>query len=89
MLVKATITPEQCRGARAMLGITRADLSTLAQVAQATLADFEAGKRAPYARTLADVRAALEAKGATFVADEARVGVLVVPKDSGKGAGSD
>lgn len=63
------ITPEQCLGARAMLGLSRADLSAAAKVAASTLADFEAGKRTPYARTLGDVRAALEARGAIFLAD--------------------
>lgn len=33
----------------------------------ATLADFETGKRRPYDRTLADIRAALEAGGVAFV----------------------
>jgi transcriptional regulator with XRE-family HTH domain len=77
MLEENTITPEQCMGARAMLGLSRADLAKLAKVAQDTLASFEAGKRTPYARTLADVRAALEAKGASFVHDPKRSGVLV------------
>ena len=80
MLDEKPITPAQCRGARAMLGLSRADLAELASVAQATLADFEAGKRHPYARTLADVRRVLEARGATFVDEENRAGVLV-PKD--------
>jgi hypothetical protein len=33
----------------------------------ATLADFEAGKRTPYDRTLSDVRQALEKAGVIFV----------------------
>ena len=40
-------------------------------MAASTLADFEAGKRDPYARTLADVRRTLEAAGVIFIsADE-------------------
>jgi transcriptional regulator with XRE-family HTH domain len=62
-----TLTPEQCRGARAMLGWTRGDLAKRSKVSAATLADFEAGKRAPYPRTLADIRVALEAGGIVFV----------------------
>jgi transcriptional regulator with XRE-family HTH domain len=77
MLDESTITPEQCRGARAMLGLSRAELAKLAKVAQDTLANFEAGNRTPYARTLADVRAALEEKGASFVNEAERSGVLV------------
>ena len=63
---KNTITPEQCRAARALLGWSRAELAKRAKVAKATLADFEAGKRTPYARTLADVLAALESAGVEF-----------------------
>jgi transcriptional regulator with XRE-family HTH domain len=61
------ITPEQCLGARAMLRMRREDLANVAQVAQATLTDFEAGKRQPYPRTLAAIRAALEAAGVEFI----------------------
>ena len=50
-----------------MLGWSRAQLAEAAKVSAATLADFEAGKRTPYQRTLADVQAALEAAGVVFV----------------------
>ena len=63
------LTPAQCLGARAMLGLTRADLAKAAKVSAATLADFESGKREPYARTLEDIRQALEGRGVVFLAD--------------------
>lgn len=63
------LTAAQCLGARAMLGMTRAELAEAAKVSAATLADFEAGKREPYARTLADIRKALEERGVVFLAD--------------------
>jgi transcriptional regulator with XRE-family HTH domain len=63
------LSSAQCLGARAMLGMTRADLAAAAKVSAATLADFEAGKREPYARTLADIRGALEVRGILFLAD--------------------
>lgn len=50
-----------------MLGITREDLGKRAAVAAATLADFEGGKRQPHPRTLAAIRAALEAAGVEFI----------------------
>lgn len=50
-----------------MLGMKREDLATAAQVAHATLTDFEGGKRQPYPRTLAAIRAALEAAGVEFI----------------------
>jgi DNA-binding XRE family transcriptional regulator len=62
-----TITPEQSRGARAMLGWSREELAARCKVSQATLADFEAGKRSPYARTLVDVRKTLEDGGVIFI----------------------
>jgi transcriptional regulator with XRE-family HTH domain len=61
------ITPDQSRGARAMLGWSREQLADRSKVANATLADFEAGKRTPYQRTLADVRRALEEGGIEFI----------------------
>jgi transcriptional regulator with XRE-family HTH domain len=66
---KNALTPEQCRGARAMLGWSRDDLAEKAKVGVATLADFEAGKRSPYPRTLADIRGTLEAAGVDFIAE--------------------
>jgi transcriptional regulator with XRE-family HTH domain len=58
--------PEQSRAARALLNWSQAKLCERAKVARATLAEFEAGKRVPYARTLADIRSALEAAGVEF-----------------------
>jgi transcriptional regulator with XRE-family HTH domain len=64
---KFSIRPEQARAARALLGWSRAELAKKSEVSAATLADFEAGKRQPYDRTLVDVRAALEAGGVVFI----------------------
>ena len=50
-----------------MLGWSQTDLENRANVARKTLADFEAGKRQPYARTLADIRQTLEAAGVEFI----------------------
>jgi transcriptional regulator with XRE-family HTH domain len=36
-------------------------------VAKATVANFEAGKRSPYDRTLQEMRSALEAAGVEFI----------------------
>jgi transcriptional regulator with XRE-family HTH domain len=60
------MTPEQCRAARALLNWSQKKLSDTAMVARATLAEFEGGKRTPYARTLEDIRTALEAAGVEF-----------------------
>jgi transcriptional regulator with XRE-family HTH domain len=53
-----------------MLGWTRGQLAERSRVSAATLADFEAEKRTPYNRTLADIRSALEAGGAEFLSED-------------------
>jgi transcriptional regulator with XRE-family HTH domain len=67
MLDKIILTAQQSRGARAMLGWTREQLAERSKVSPATLADFEAEKRTPYDRTLADIRRALEDGGIEFI----------------------
>ena len=63
------ISAEQCLGARAMLRLTRDHLAAAAQVAVATLADFEAGRRQPHPRTLSAIQTALETAGVEFIAE--------------------
>ena len=65
-LPTSAISPEQCRGARAMLNLKREDLASASQVGHSTLFDFESGRRQPHPRTLAAIRAALEAAGVEF-----------------------
>jgi len=62
-----TITPEQCRMARAGLHISQADLARKANMAPATITEFEKGRRTPYDRTVRDIQRVLEEAGATFV----------------------
>ncbi len=69
-----TLVAEQCRAARALIGWSRGELAERCGVANSTLADFEAGKRSPYARTLADVRRVLEEAGVLFLAADAEAG---------------
>jgi transcriptional regulator with XRE-family HTH domain len=61
------LTPAQCRAARGLLNWSQTVLSKNANVARATLAEFEAGKRTPYSRTLDDIQGALEAAGVEFI----------------------
>ncbi len=61
------ISAEQCRGARAMLGLSRQDLADAAKVATRTLVDFETSARKPYERTLVDIKRALENAGVEFI----------------------
>jgi transcriptional regulator with XRE-family HTH domain len=69
-----TLSPGQCRAARALIGWSQQRLAATSKVAKATIANFETGKRAPYARTLDDVRATLEEAGVAFI-DGAEHGV--------------
>jgi transcriptional regulator with XRE-family HTH domain len=55
----------QCRMARAALRLSVRDLAKLAQVATGTITRLEAGE-ALQARTLADIRQALEKAGVIF-----------------------
>ncbi|MER9257761.1 helix-turn-helix domain-containing protein [Mesorhizobium sp. M0619] len=62
-----TISPAQCRAARALVGWSQDQLATASKVAKATIANFEAGKRTPYDRTLLDLQTALEAAGVELI----------------------
>ena len=61
------MTRDQCRAARALLNWTQDRLAEAASVSKKTLADFEAGNRDPYGRTLADIQKALENAGIEFI----------------------
>ncbi|MDA4635910.1 multiprotein-bridging factor 1 family protein [Phyllobacterium sp. NPDC097923] len=63
------ITPEQIRGARAMLGLTQAELATLAGLSTTGLNNIERGLADPKASTLRAIQAALEAKSVVFLGD--------------------
>jgi transcriptional regulator with XRE-family HTH domain len=65
--VLGAISAGQLRAARGLIGWSQGDLAKAADVGRATIADFEAGKREPYARTLDNLRAALETAGVIFV----------------------
>ena len=65
------LTSEQIRGARAMLRIEQSDLATRAGVSLETIKRIER-KRGPvsaFAATLDSIRAALEAAGVEFIAE--------------------
>jgi len=67
--VKTKMSPAQCRAARALIQWSQDQLAAASKVAKATIANFESRKRAPYARTLDDLREALEAEGVEFIAE--------------------
>lgn len=61
------ITPEQCRAARALIGMPQKDLARIAGISQPTLVSFEAGRTEPHLSTLAVLRQALEERGVIFI----------------------
>ena len=63
------ITPEQIRGARAMLGMTQAALAEAAGISTTGLNNIERGSADPKASTLRAIQTALESAGVTFLAD--------------------
>lgn len=69
-----SISADQCRAARALIGWSQDKLSETSKVAKATIANFESAKRNPYPRTLDDLREALETAGVVFQADGEMVG---------------
>ena len=62
-----SITAEQCKGARGMLGWSRDQLSEAAKVAKRTIVDFERSARSPQHSTIAAIKQALEAAGVQFI----------------------
>jgi transcriptional regulator with XRE-family HTH domain len=67
--VNSAILPSQVRAARALLDWSREHLSAQAGVPLRTLDRMESGIGTPQRRTLAAIRAALEAAGVEFIAE--------------------
>ena len=56
----------QIRAGRELLGWSQEALAVAVNICRATIADFESGKREPYARTVRQICVALEAAGVEF-----------------------
>jgi transcriptional regulator with XRE-family HTH domain len=65
-----SLTPDQCRAARAQTGLSQKQLAERASVALKTLSDFETGKTSPRAKTRQTLKDALEATGAIFTSED-------------------
>lgn len=72
------LSPQQCKAARALLDWSQGDLARKSRVSPSTLANFEAGKRIPYDRTLADIVEAFTSEGIEFVSNPPKLGVIRV-----------
>lgn len=69
-----SITPEQCRAARALLDWSQPDLVEASGVGRSTITRFERGSHMPHASNLAALRGAFEKAGVHFT-DDNGVGV--------------
>lgn len=76
-----TITPEQCRAARALLYWSQPRLADAVGVSRETIAHFERGASTPYPRNVEAIRAALEAAGVIFIERDATGGPGVRLRD--------
>jgi len=63
------MTPDQCRAARALKNLEQGDVAERAGVARATVNEFERSVRTPRQSTVDAIRAALEAEGVEFIAE--------------------
>ena len=69
---RAMLNREFTWAARALLGLTQAEVAQRAAVAVKTIADFERGATVPQDRTLRDIQRAFEDAGIEFLFDGAR-----------------
>ena len=62
-----TLSPAQCRAARALLAWSQEDLVRHANITKKTIADFERGATTPRQQTLDQIFAAFNGAGVEFV----------------------
>ena len=74
------INYKQCKAARALLDWSQEDLSQKAEVAKATIGDFERGARNLRIETMQKVVAVLENEGIRFEGEGDRILVELNPK---------
>ena len=75
------INYKQCKAARALLDWSQEDLSQKAEVAKATIGDFEWGARNLRIETMQKVVAVLENEGIRFESEGSRILVELNPKN--------
>ena len=75
------INYKQCKAARALLDWSQEDLSQKAEVAKATIGDFERGARNLRIETMQKVVAVLENEGIRFEGEGNRIVVELNPKN--------
>jgi len=67
------MTPEVCRAARALIGMTQRELAVLANVSTQTVADFERGARQPHGNNIKAIRQVFEKNGIILIEDGEKI----------------
>jgi DNA-binding XRE family transcriptional regulator len=75
------INNKQCKADRALLDLSQEDLSQRAEVAKATIGDFERGARNLRIETMQKVGTVLENEGIRFESEGDRILVELNPKN--------
>ena len=87
-IIRVMLTPEQIRGARAMLGLTQAELAERAGISKTGLNNIESGSSDPKSSTLTAIQRVLEEAGAQFISEDGggagvRLRKRMAPPDEG------
>ena len=75
--IRHTITPGQCRAARALLDITQPELAEAAGLGLSTIVDFEKSRRDVSRAAVLAMQRALEKAGIQFIRGNGALGVLL------------
>jgi transcriptional regulator with XRE-family HTH domain len=62
-----TMSPSQCRGARALLDMTQPQLAAAAEIGLSTVVDFERERRSVSKEAIGRMQGALEVAGIQFI----------------------
>ncbi|MBB1251452.1 helix-turn-helix transcriptional regulator [Rhizobium sp. G21] len=80
------LTPALCRGARAMLDWTQAELADRAGVSRSTIRDFEGGRHELHRATETQLRHAFEEEGVRMMSDEREISISLRNADAADGS---
>jgi transcriptional regulator with XRE-family HTH domain len=76
------LNKELTRAARALLGLSQAEVAERAEMAVKTIADFERGATSPQPRTLRDIQRIFEQEGIEFLFEGAHAVGLRIRKQN-------
>jgi ribosome-binding protein aMBF1 (putative translation factor) len=82
----SVITPEQCRAARALVGMSQDDLAIEAKVGNSTVRNFEAGRSVPVTNNIEAIERVLQKRGVQLIPENGGGAGVRLAKRSGKGS---